>query len=95
MPGPVEIVLLDQPLHLSAALAHVSVPEAGGIALFVGTTRAERHAVHGMLVRLDYDAYPEMAQRQLGEICAAMRAKWPICRALTTLSAPSKRASMH
>lgn len=56
----------DRALSLDEALAAVSAPEIGGIALFVGTVRdhSEGHAVH----RLQYEAYREMCLREFTAI---------------------------
>ncbi len=54
----------------------VARPEAGGIAVFVGVVRDNnlgRHVHH-----LEYDAYPEMAERQMRVIAAEAQARWPI-----------------
>jgi len=49
--------------------------------VFVGTTRAERHPVTGAaLVALDYEAYAEMAERQLADLAAAARGRFPVLR---------------
>ena len=74
------IELNDQPLDAAAALRFVTDAEAGGIAVFLGTTRAERNADEQPLVALDYDAYPEMAQKQMEELAHSARHKWPIRR---------------
>lgn len=42
--------------------------EAGGECVFLGRTRMERHAKHGDLLRLSYDAYREMAERVLHDL---------------------------
>jgi len=53
---------------------------AGGIAVFLGTTRAEARPDGVELTALDYEAYPEMASRQLEDLAARARARWPILR---------------
>ena len=53
---------------------------AGGIAVFLGTTRAEKSPDGRDLVALDYEAYPEMAQAQLQKLAAEARRRWPIAR---------------
>jgi molybdopterin synthase catalytic subunit len=63
-------------------IGRVSVfdPSAGGVALFLGTTRAECHPDGRELVALDYEAYVEMADRQLRDLAAQARVKWPIVK---------------
>ena len=85
---PVDICLQREPLDPAAAVARVTCPEAGGIALFLGTTRAEKgdpspaagSANPGQLVALEYQAYVEMAQTQIRRLAAVAVARWPIWR---------------
>lgn len=56
-------------------------PEAGGVVTFEGTTRADRHAEHGSLVELFYEAYPDMARTQMRRLLDEARRRWPIERA--------------
>jgi molybdopterin synthase catalytic subunit len=73
--------ILPTPLPADRAIAFVSVPEAGGVAVFLGTTRAENHPQSGRpLLALDYEAYPELANRQLSELAHNARQKWPILK---------------
>ena len=59
---------------------HVSDPSAGGLAVFLGTTRAERNADGRDLVALDYEAYIEMAEKQLRDLGAEARKRWPVVK---------------
>ena len=74
------IRLVDEPLEAGEAVSAVNCAKAGGIDVFIGTTRAERHPEAGDLLRLDYEAYPEMAVSQMEKLAAQARAKWPIVR---------------
>ena len=74
------IQLHDQPIAMAAVVQFVSDPEAGGIAIFLGTTRAEENDSGQALIALDYEAYAEMARRQIEELAAAARRKWPVRR---------------
>src|SRR3954470_15541583 len=74
------IQINPEPLDVAAAVAFVSTPGAGGIDVFLGTTRAERHADGRELVALDYEAYQEMATRQLHALAEQARAKWPVAK---------------
>jgi molybdopterin synthase catalytic subunit len=71
------IDILDTPLDLSA-IHRVLDPGAGGVAVFLGTTRAERSPSGQDLVALDYEAYREMALKQMHDLAARAREKWPI-----------------
>ena len=74
------IALSATPLQLANAIAHVTDPAAGGIALFLGTTRSEITDAGKSLLALDYDAYSEMARKQLADLAQTARQRWPICR---------------
>src|SRR5947209_7276298 len=79
-----DIALTHEPLDVAAATARVTCPEAGGIAIFLGTTRAEAapDPKAGNLLALDYHAYEEMAFVQLKKLSDAARERWPIQRSI-------------
>ncbi len=54
--------------------------ESGAVVTFEGVTRAETHPDHGPLVRLDYEAYEEMAVEQMRELVKQARERWSIGR---------------
>ena len=68
----------DRPLELEALVRHVTDPEAGAIATFIGTTR--NHNDGRKVIALDYEAYPEMAEKELARIGDEAKGRWPICR---------------
>ena len=72
------IALMPEPITL--ADADVSDAAAGGVAVFLGTTRAETRGDGRALVALDYEAYPEMAERQLRDLAARARERWPVVK---------------
>ena len=76
--SPDTILISDRPLDASAAIAAVSDGSAGGIAVFLGTTRAEQNKEGRRLLALDYEAYEEMATKQLQILARLAREKWPI-----------------
>jgi molybdopterin synthase catalytic subunit len=65
-------------IGLNELVAYVADPEAGAIATFIGTTRNNNEG--RKVIALDYDGYPEMAEKELARIGADAGAKWPICR---------------
>ena len=70
------ISLTHQPIDAAALLALVSSPQAGAVVLFLGTVRemtGERRTV-----ALDYECYPEMAEKKLAELEAEARRRWPV-----------------
>jgi molybdopterin synthase catalytic subunit len=74
------IELSAGPIDVGSAVAFVSTPAAGGIDVFLGTTRAETHADGRELVALDYEAYAEMAVKQMRELAGRARLRWPVVR---------------
>ncbi len=75
------IELTPGPLSTERAVAFVTDPAAGGVAVFLGTTRAETSPDGRSLVALDYEAYADMAVKRLRELAAAARRRWPVARA--------------
>ena len=65
-------------IDLQELVRFVSDPEAGAIATFIGTTR--NHNDGRKVIALDYDGYPEMAEKELARIGAAARKQWEISR---------------
>jgi len=80
MPEAPSIQFTRTPLDIAAALQAVNTPDAGGIDIFLGTTRAESHPDAGSLLRLDYDAYEEMALAQMHKLADRAHQRWPITR---------------
>jgi molybdopterin synthase catalytic subunit len=70
--------LQAEPLDLSALLASVQDPSLGGIAVFLGTVR-DHHAGRAV-VRLEYEAYPEMAEAEIGKIAEEAKARFGVAR---------------
>lgn len=70
------IQLTHQPIDTTAVLADVTSARAGAVVLFVGTTR---EMTGGRRTEsLDYECYPEMAERKLVELEAEARRQWPL-----------------
>ena len=74
------VQLQDEAISTAAVVDFVTDPQAGGIAIFLGTTRAENQEESGRLSALDYEAYPEMALSQMQELARQVRQRWPIQR---------------
>ena len=70
------IQLTDKPIDTQRLLQLAQQPEAGAVLLFLGTTRQftdERETVE-----LQYDAYRDMAMRELEKLEREARRRWPI-----------------
>jgi molybdopterin synthase catalytic subunit len=68
----------DKPINLQELVDCVTDPEAGAIATFIGTTRDNNEG--RKVIALDYEAYPEMAEKELIRLGEEARRKWQICR---------------
>ena len=68
----------NDPIELASLVRYVSDPEAGAIVPFIGTTRNNNEG--RKVIALDYEAYPEMAEKELARIGADAAKQWPICR---------------
>ncbi len=73
-----KIELHDTPLDLAAAFAFLQTPAAGGIDLFVGTTRRWTDARE--TERLEYDCYRPMALKEMDRLADEAAARWPVER---------------
>ena len=66
--------LTRSPISLDALLAEVASPECGGTCAFLGTVRSgpEEHGV----TAIEYSAYEEMVEEELGRIVAELGERW-------------------
>jgi molybdopterin synthase catalytic subunit len=70
------IQLTNHPIDTAAIAAAAANPAAGAVVLFLGTTReitGDRQTT-----ALDYEAYNEMAERQLADLESQARKRWPV-----------------
>lgn len=72
---PRHVQVIDQPLSLDRCIAAVSGPGMGGITTFTGVVRETNDGRD--VVRLDYEAYREMAEKVIRELCDAIEAELP------------------
>eukprot|EP01062_Namystynia_karyoxenos_P081661 TRINITY_DN9014_c2_g1_i1.p2 TRINITY_DN9014_c2_g1~~TRINITY_DN9014_c2_g1_i1.p2 ORF type:complete len:239 (+),score=74.54 TRINITY_DN9014_c2_g1_i1:79-717(+) len=68
--------------HIDAAALYrrVCLPSCGAVATFHGITRDSFQGRE--VVRLEYEAYAAMAEKQMAKIAEAMRAQWPSVRGI-------------
>jgi molybdopterin synthase catalytic subunit len=74
------IEISPTPITAADAVAFVTDPAAGGIDVFLGTTRAEICADGVPLLALDYQAYDAMAIAQLNKIADEIETRWPVVK---------------
>ena len=65
----------DRPLDEAEVVARVAGRDTGGVVSFVGTVRD--HARGQSIRYLEYEAYPEMAEREMQKICDEALRRWP------------------
>lgn len=70
------VVLTREPLEGFSAVELVGRDGAGAVATFVGTTRDTFGGRR--VVRLEYEAYEPMAEKELRALCAAVRGRWKV-----------------
>ena len=76
--APAAFEVVEGPLNVDAVLRKVNNPRAGAVVLFVGVVReftGERRTVH-----LKYEAYREMAVREMDRIGREVAGRWPSVR---------------
>lgn len=62
------------PLDVTAAIAEVSRPDCGAVAVFVGTTRD--HNQGKRVLYLEYEAYQPLAVRSFERVAAESQERW-------------------
>ncbi len=70
------IQLTRDEIDAAAALKAAESPEAGAVVLFLGTVR--RLTDGRETESLEYECYPEMAEKKLAELETEARKKWPL-----------------
>lgn len=67
--------IAERPLDEAEVAGRVEGPDAGGIVSFVG--RVRQHARGHVIEHLVYEAYPEMAEREMEKIADEAAERWP------------------
>ena len=70
------IRLTREPIDYAALTEAVRRPNCGAVALFLGTVRDLTG--DQVTVALDYEAYPEMAEKTLAQVEQETRERWPV-----------------
>jgi molybdopterin synthase catalytic subunit len=73
--APRRCTISDQPLDEAEVVARVTGADAGGVVTFIGAVRD--HARGKSIKFLEYEAYPEMAEREMEKIVDAAAERWP------------------
>jgi molybdopterin synthase catalytic subunit/molybdopterin converting factor small subunit len=72
------LIVTSRRLNLSALIRQVEHPGAGGITTFTGAVRNNAH--EKAVKYLEYEAYPELAERTMEQISSEVQARWPEVR---------------
>lgn len=70
------IAIVTEPIDIELVLSSVKTDAAGGIDLFVGTTRNHSHGKE--VLSLEYESFEPMAVEQMKKIAEKIRERWPI-----------------
>jgi MoaE-MoaD fusion protein len=70
-------VLSAEPLDVAAVVAEAASDDAGAVSTFVGTVR--RHSRGREVVRLEYEAFEEMAEPMLRSLAAELTERHGLC----------------
>eukprot|EP01122_Echinamoeba_exundans_P016486 TRINITY_DN8369_c0_g1_i1.p1 TRINITY_DN8369_c0_g1~~TRINITY_DN8369_c0_g1_i1.p1 ORF type:complete len:195 (-),score=32.83 TRINITY_DN8369_c0_g1_i1:161-745(-) len=70
------VKVVEETLDLNLIANEVASTAAGAIATFSGTTRDHHNGKR--VLKLEYEAYVPMAEKEMIKICQEMRKKWPI-----------------
>jgi molybdopterin converting factor subunit 1 len=70
--------ITQDPIDLRALTDFVADPAAGAMTTFIGTTRNTNDG--RQVIRLEYECYPGMAEKEMQKIAAAVLTRWPITK---------------
>ena len=70
--------ITDRPIDITTLVGFVADPSAGAVATFLGTTRETNRG--RKVLKLEYEAYAEMAVLEFEKIAAEVMRKWELVR---------------
>ena len=70
------IEITSEPIDVQKVINAAQSPDCGAITVFLGTVR--NHSRGKDITRLEYDAYPEMAEKMIHKIVDEAREKWDV-----------------
>jgi molybdopterin synthase catalytic subunit len=68
--------ITNSPINMQELADFVSDPAAGAMATFVGMTRDTNEGRR--VIRLEYECYPGMAEKEMQKIAAEVLTRWPV-----------------
>lgn len=69
------VALSTRPIDIQDLIEQVTAPSRGGLVTFTGTVRD--HFEGRPVIYLNYEAYDEMALREMSRLCDEIEAAWP------------------
>jgi molybdopterin synthase catalytic subunit len=76
----IDINISGEPLQVQECIAWVMGHESGGIDVFIGTVRDQTKGKK--VVRLEFEAYANMAEKEMKKIAEQAQEKWPLHKIL-------------
>ena len=78
----VSAAISAEPLDIGAAIGAAGTPSSGAVAVFIGTVRStpSGEVDDRSVIRLEYEAHPELAEQTLRDLARAAAAKWDLDR---------------
>ena len=74
---PTIIAITDNEIDINKVVSDITLPTTGAACVFSGTVRGlTSRGVERQTERLEYEAYQEMAERKLWQICDEIRTRW-------------------
>jgi molybdopterin synthase catalytic subunit len=70
--------ITSNPISADDVIARLADPAVGAIATFIGVVRGETDGRETL--RLEYEAYPDMAEATLAQVGSEIRERWPSIR---------------
>jgi molybdopterin synthase catalytic subunit len=70
------IEITRKPIEVQKVIDSVQSNDCGAVVTFIGTVRDNSESKS--VLYLEYDVYPEMAEKKLKEIASEIRAKWSL-----------------
>jgi molybdopterin synthase catalytic subunit len=72
----IEVKITSEPINVQSCIDWVMTPQSGGIDVFIGTVRSDTKGKK--VLRLEFEAYEQMALKEMKKIAEGAAGKWPL-----------------
>lgn len=81
----VSAAISAEAIDIGAAIGAAGTPSSGAVGVFIGTVRSTPSSTQDdrSVIRLEYEAHPELAEQTLRELAQAAAGKWDLDRVVT------------